>query len=122
MPLGKKSLQLFLLSTLSGVLLWLSWPERGFTPLIFVALIPVLFVNHHFSETNTRRSNWKAFGHFYWCMLTWNSLTTWWIYNSTDVGSFAALSLNSLFLTLVWMLFHATKKKTGPVLGYASLF
>jgi len=122
MPLTKKTLRLFALSTLSGVLLWLSWPERGFTPLIFIAFVPLLLVNHHFNPAGIRRGKWKVFGHFYWTMLVWNVLTTWWIYNSTDVGSFVAMGLNSLFMAVVWLLFHVAKKRSGMVIGYFSLF
>ena len=122
MRITRKTLQLFLLSTLSGLLLWLSWPERGFTPLIFIAFVPLLFVNHYFNQHEVKRGKRKVFAFFYWAMLVWNSLTTWWIYNSTDVGSFVAIGLNSLFMAIVWLLFHVTKKKSGLVAGYTSLF
>src|SRR6478609_4360971 len=109
MPLKKNSIRLFMLSALSGLLLWLSWPERGFTPLIFVAFVPLLFVNHHYSSQEVRRRRRKVFGHFFNTMFIWNVLTTWWIYNSTDVGSIVAIALNSLFMAIVWLLFHVTK-------------
>src|SRR6187399_1157759 len=104
MPLKKKSIRLFALSTLSGLLLWLCWPERGFTPLVFIAFVPLLAVNHYFSRHEIRRGKRKVFGHFYVSMLVWNTLTTWWIYNSTDVGSIVAIGLNSLFMAFVWLL------------------
>ncbi len=118
----KKSLQLFAFSSLSGLLLWLSWPDRGFTPLIFFAFVPLLFVNHYFNDHDVKRRKWKVFGHFYWTMFVWNMLTTWWIYNSTGVGSFVAIGLNSLFIAIVWLLFHITKKKSGMFAGSVSLF
>lgn len=118
----KKSVQLFFLSTLSGVLLWLSWPERGFTPLIFIAFVPVFFVNHYFNWNEVKGRTRKAAGHFFLAMFVWNALTTWWIYNSTDVGSIVAIALNSLFMTIVWLLFHSTKRRFGIVTGYFSLF
>lgn len=122
MPVTKKSIRLFLLSTLSGLLLWLSWPERGFTPLVFIAFVPLLAVDHYFNRHDMRRRKRKVFAHFYWAMLVWNVLTTWWIYNSTDVGSFVAIGLNSLFMAFVWLAFHVTKKKYGIGIGYFSLF
>lgn len=61
------------------------------------------------------------FGHFYLAMLTWNVLTTWWIYNSTDVGSFVAMGLNSLFMAVIWQLFHLVKRRQGSAIGYVSL-
>ncbi len=122
MPFSKKSLQLFSLSTLSGLLLWLSWPELGFAPFIFIAFVPLLFVNDYFNRQEVRRRRLKIFGHFFLAMLVWNALTTWWIYNSTGVGSVVAIALNSLFMTIVWMLFHSTKRRFGIVIGYFSLF
>jgi apolipoprotein N-acyltransferase len=122
LSLKKKSIQLFALSSLSGILLWLSWPERGFTPLVFIAFVPLLYINHYFSRQEIHHRKRKIFGHFYVAMLVWNALTTWWIYNSTDVGSIVAIGLNSLFMAFVWLLFHVTKKKLGMALGYFSLF
>jgi apolipoprotein N-acyltransferase len=122
LPLKKKSIRLFALSTLSGLLLWLCWPERGFTPLVFIAFVPLLAVNHYFSRQEIYHRKRKLFGHFYVSMLVWNALTTWWIYNSTDVGSIVAIGLNSLFMAFVWLLFHITKKKLGMAIGYFSLF
>ncbi|CAN5586241.1 apolipoprotein N-acyltransferase [soil metagenome] len=118
----KKSIQLLSLSVFTGILLWLSWPERGFTPLIFIAFVPLLFVNHHFNWQEVKRRKRKIFGHFFASMLVWNALTTWWIYNSTDIGSFVAIGINSLFMAIVWLLFHITKRRFGIVLGYFSLF
>ena len=117
-----QKLKLFSLSTLSGILLWLSWPERGFTPLIFIAFVPMLFVQYYFSRHEVKRSKRKVLGHFYWSMLVWNALTTWWIWNSTDVGSIVAIGLNSLFMAIVWWLFHLTQKRSGIFIGYFSLF
>src|SRR5688572_14143843 len=109
----KNSSKLFLLSSLSGVLLSLSWPERGWTPLIFIAFIPLLFVEHWLSKDATGKSTKRFFGLAYLAMLLWNSLTTWWIWNSTGVGAIVAIAVNSMFLTVVWWLFHFTKKKCG---------
>lgn len=112
----------FIFSFLSGLLLWLAWPERGFIPLIFIAFVPLLWVEYSFYHNKPKRGGLKLFGYFYVTLLTWNVLTTWWIYNSTDVGSFVALGLNSLFMAIVWQLFHITKKHLGVLRGYGSLF
>jgi apolipoprotein N-acyltransferase len=108
-------------SLLSGVLLWLSWPERGLTPLIFFALVPLLFAEHRFSMLHRRKKGWRLFGNFFLAMLTWNALTTWWIYYATDVGSIVAIAVNSLFMATIWQLFYITKKKQGPAVGNVSL-
>ncbi len=53
--------------------------------------------------------------------LIWNSCTTWWIWNSTDVGSVAAIIANSLLMTLPWWGYHIFKNKYGHKTGFASL-
>lgn len=117
----KKSFLLTGVSVLSGVMLWLSWPEHGFTPLIFVAFVPLLFCEHVYSRLKTKKSSWRIFGKFFIGLLTWNALTTWWIYFSSDVGSFIAIGLNTVLMTTVWYLFFRVKKSQGPAIGYSSL-
>lgn len=109
------------LALLSGVLLWLSWPERGWTPLIFIALIPLLWIERQYEREKGFRNHLAVFGWFFLAMATWNSLTTWWIWNSTREGSIVALALNSVFMAAVWQLFYITKRDHGPVIGYLSL-
>ncbi len=101
-----KTKYLILLSILSGLLLAAAWPERGFTPLIFVALVPLLFVQQYLGDSNKKGMFWLSWLTF----LIWNVLTTWWIWYSTSVGSIAAFVLNALFTALVFTLFHISKK------------
>ncbi len=54
-------------------------------------------------------------------LLVWNAGTTWWIWNSTDVGSIGAIVANSLLMTLPWWGFRIFKRKFGDNIGYASL-
>lgn len=97
---------LILLSVLSGLLLAAAWPENGFTPLIFVALVPLFFVQQYVGDNNKRGMYWYSWLAF----LIWNVLTTWWVWYSTPIGSVAAFLLNSLFLAVVFQLFHISKK------------
>ncbi len=101
-----KTKYLILLSILSGLLLAAAWPERGFTPLIFVALVPLLFVQQYLGDSNKKGIFWLSWLTF----LIWNVLTTWWIWYSTSVGSIAAFVLNALFTAIVFTLFHISKK------------
>ena len=102
-----KTKYLILLSILSGLLLAAAWPERGFTPLIFIALVPLLFVQQYLGDSNKKGMFWHAWLSFF----IWNVLTTWWVWYSTAVGSIAAFALNSLFTAAVFMIFHISKKK-----------
>ncbi len=101
-----KRLHLLLLSVLSGLLLAASWPAHGFTPLIFVALVPLLFVQNEL-EHSARKG---MFGYALLSFLIWNTLTTWWIWNSTASGAVTAIVLNSFFMAIVFQVFHISKK------------
>ncbi len=101
-----KRLHLLMLSVLSGLLLAAAWPEHGFTPLIFVALVPLFFVQQVLGDTGRKGMFWLAWLAF----LIWNVLTTWWIWNSTEGGAIAAILLNSLFMATVFQVFHISKK------------
>lgn len=102
-----KRIHLLLLSLLSGLLFALAWPERGINLLIFVAFVPLFFVQQQLGDNNKRGMFWLSWLSFF----IWNALTTWWIWYSTDVGSILAILLNSLFVAVIFNLFHITKKK-----------
>lgn len=93
-----------ILAVLGGILLWAAWPVSPFTICIFFAWLPLLFI-----AENTR--SWKNFlGYTYITMLLWNVLTTWWIVNSTWIGSVSAFIANSLIMCIPWMLYFFTRK------------
>jgi apolipoprotein N-acyltransferase len=54
-------------------------------------------------------------------ILLWNACTTWWLWNSTDVGSIAAIVANSLLMCLPWWGYHIFKTRSGKKTGYLSL-
>ena len=110
-----KKLQLFGFSILSGILLFAAWPVSPLTFLIFVAFVPLLFV-----ADQTKKRN-QFFGYSFITLIIWNASTTWWIWNSTDVGSIAAISANALLMCLPWWGYFTFKNKFGKRIGYISL-
>lgn len=102
-----KTKSLLLLSVLSGLLMFASWPANGFTPLVFVALVPLLFVQQYLGDNNKKGMFWYSWLAFF----LWNILTTWWIWNSTISGALMAFVLNSLFTAVVFQFYHLSKKK-----------
>ena len=100
------------LALLSGLLIAASWPTNGFTPLIFIAFVPLIFLQDNINSqqsTVNKRDNifWLSFLTFF----VWNSLTTWWVWNSTPAGSIAMILLNSAFMATTFWLYHFTRKK-----------
>lgn len=92
------------LSILSGLLLIMAWPVSPFTPFIFIALVPLLWL----TTLSLNRLQYAAL--IYGSMLIWNAGTTWWIWNSTAEGALSAILANSLLMTLPWLGYFSIRK------------
>ncbi len=104
-----------ILAFAGGLLLFAAWPVSPLTFLIFVAWIPLLWI-----EANVK-SRKKFFGLTYIMMLVWNLSTTWWIWNASPPGAVAAFLANSLIMCLPWLGFRIAKKWLGEKLAYIAL-
>ena len=104
-----------LLSILSGLLSAAAWPQWNVTATLFFAFLPLLFL------ADTIRSVYRFFLYVYLALFTWNLATTWWIWNSTLLGAWLAIVVNSLLMCLPWMGFRWIKKTSGQWAGYTSL-
>ena len=93
------------LSLLSGLLLAAAWPARGITALIFIALIPLLAV-----EDMALNGKERLFPYSTLTFLTWNVLTTWWIWNASP-AAILAFVINALLMASVFQLYHLCRKK-----------
>jgi apolipoprotein N-acyltransferase len=103
-----------ILSITSGLLLVFAWPDAGFTPLIFIAWVPLLLLAD-------REQNRIKF--FLWSLLSmfiWNAGTTWWIWNSTAAGAIGAIIANSFLMCFPLWGFHIFKTKYGSKGGFLS--
>lgn len=107
-------------SLTSSILLWLSWPAGGFAPLLFIAFVPLLWVENYFVK-NPHLKKKKFFGLAYFSMLLWNTLSTWWVCNASAGGGVFAITCNSLFMAIILYLFHCTHRKFKSNLAYFSL-
>ena len=97
---------------LSGLLLAFSWPEIGIFPLIFFAFVPLLILE---DKAENRKG---VFRYSYLTFLTFNIITTYWVWYATPVGAIFAFLVNSLLMTIAFYLFHRIKKTTNNRLGY----
>ncbi len=100
---------------LAGSLLFAAWPVSPLTFIIFIAWVPLLMV----ADNTTKKLSF--FWYTFLTTLVWNVLTTWWIWNSTDIGSIAAMVANSLLMTLPWWGYFIFKTNYGKRTGYISL-
>ncbi len=91
------------LALLSGILLSLSWPTYGFPFLIFFAFVPLFFLEEELKKQS--KSLFLFWVYSFLALIIWNLITTWWIWNSTDIGAVMAIFLNSLFMSFVWLVY-----------------
>jgi apolipoprotein N-acyltransferase len=104
-----KRRHLYLLSLISGLLLSLGWPARGFPFLLFFGFIPLLFIEDYIYRNKQKFNRLSYFFHVFLSMLVWNILTTYWIYYSTTIGVVLAVVINALFMSITLSLFHYTR-------------
>ena len=117
-----KKHQLFLLSALSGLLMSAAWPERGFPGLLFAGFVPLLIVEDFIYRHPGKFIKFSLLFYSYPAFLIWNGLTTWWIYNSTGAGALIAIGVNALFMSIIFQLFHFTRRKLkNDLSAYAAL-
>jgi apolipoprotein N-acyltransferase len=109
-------LRLFLLSFLSAALLSAAWPPWGFPPLLFIAVIPLFYIQHIISNDNRLRAR-HLFMYGYITFLLWNFATTWWVWNASAGGACLAILTNALLMTFVYLIFHKVKRALPERLG-----
>ena len=108
-----KTLHLFLLSVLSGLLLAFAWFPNGLLPFIFIAFVPLLILEHSLFLKPKCKKSLLFFALTYLTFFIWNVCTTWWVKNASYGGAAMAIIANSLLMTIVFMLFHKVKKRIG---------
>ena len=101
-----KSIKHLSLSVAAGIALGFSWPINGLTFLIFISLIPLLYLEESIRKDNLKFKSIRAFGYSYLSFLIWNLITTWWLFNSTLFGMLFANLCNSLFYALIFVVFY----------------
>lgn len=100
----------YLLSVLTGLLLSLAWPAGGFAGLLFIALVPLLFIEQHYYENRKEYGRFSVYRWAFVSFLIWNGLTTWWIWNSTPIGGIFAVGLNAVFMAFAFNIYHIARR------------
>ena len=118
---NKKRISPWLLVVISGFLLWLAWPVKPFSFLLFIAFVPLLIIEDDLNTFSTKKRTRKFFAYVFSTFIIWNASTTWWVWNSTNVGAIAMILANSFLMSIPMILFHWTRKNGGDVFGYIGL-
>lgn len=123
-----KGLRWLGLSTLSAVLLALSFPPFPTTILLFIAWVPLLIVEYEIAQERTSENRQPStvshqpsiLPYTYHSFVLWNILVTWWVGNTAFIAGIIAIWLNAWFMYVPFWLFHKTKMQL-PKTGYLSL-
>jgi len=99
-----------LLVILSGFLFAISWPVYGYSIFIFVAFVPLLLVEKKI-RLNFKNTKLRIFYLSYITFLIWNFFTTNWLYYADLFGMLFAVLVNSLLMSLVFLLYHIIAKR-----------
>lgn len=114
-----RTYQLFLLSLLSGLLLALSWFPNGFLPVVFIAFVPLLIVEHKLFHDPKGNRPLTLFACSYLTFVSWNFIVTWWVKNASIGGAAMAILANALLMAIVFMIYHRIKRRVGE--GWAAV-
>jgi len=110
-----------ILALTSGLLLGFAWPTEGITLLIFIALVPLLQLEHRIRNDKKQFKALRIFAYSYLSFLLWNLITTWWLIHSTFWGMAFANLCNSLFFALIFTLFYWVKQRLPHKSAYVFL-
>ena len=121
MSMKNKHLKLLALALSGGILMWIGWPPSILFFFLFLGFVPFLFIEDYFSHPERKHLKFQLFIYLYIGLLTWNALTTYWIYNATLPGAIFAILANSLLMSVPLLAFHYTKQQLGYPIGYFSL-
>jgi len=109
----------FLLSILSGLLLWIAWPPTPYTTfLLFVGLVPMLLLLDEIIQSNSNRKGFLIFWMSFLGFFVWNTLSIYWVYNSVKtIGALVAVpislvpySLGPLLMSTACWLYYRLRK------------
>ncbi len=111
---------LFILPIIGGLLSFLAWQPTPLFFLIFIAWCPLLLIEDYFSNKYKSTAKLKLLPFTFLFFFSWNTLVTYWLFYASVIGTLCAVVANSLLMCLPFLLFHQSKKKFGPPIGYVS--
>lgn len=109
----------FHLATLTGLLLWLGFPDMPFAPLLFVAYVPLLIIEDELKGT-THAGRKLAFLAFH-AFLLWNVLSTFWVTNTAFFAGIFANVVNAMLMVIPILGYHFLRRVIGDRFRWPSM-
>jgi len=109
------------LSLIGALIMSLGFPPLPTTVLVLAGFVPWLMLEDHLSDNGSKENRKNVFKYFFIGVLGWNIFTTWWVSNSALMAGFVAIALNSLFMSVPFVLYHIVHVRLGKWVGYLAL-
>ncbi len=109
---------IFLLQLAGVALLTLPFYRHFSGIILFIAWVPLLVVEDHFTQQKKRYRSGRFFLLSWLTFLAWNLLTIYWIWNATIPGAIAAYLINSFLMAVVFWLIHVVHRNLGDRIGH----
>lgn len=117
----RSGIQGMALSILSGLLFSAAYADWGLGWISLIALVPLLMVENLVSDRDNGLRGSYMFLAAFTAFLVWNVISTFWVWFATAPGAVFALIANSLFMTVLFFLFHKVRLRMGRNEAYVAL-
>lgn len=118
----------FVMAASSGILLALAWPSDGFAPLLFIGLVPLLWMEASLNDSVKKRRRRLIFPLAFIAFMIWNASVIWWLhYSQRPDGSYAweayfpPVLFNALLMACLIRLYTWAKNRLGISAGQVFL-
>ncbi len=121
----------YLLALSTSFLLWLAWPPIPFTgPILFFALLPLLFVVEEIISGELPKKGRKVFGLSFFAFAIWNTASIYWVFNSLHAAmpawvalliSLIPFGLGALLMAGAFWMYYAFRQVVNRFWSYVAL-
>lgn len=113
--------QILSASLLSGVLMWLGFMQDYTFFAMFVAFVPMLWVEAQLEQSKADKPYRLLLKYFFFSFFVWNLLSTWWIQNSSLWAGIFGNALNAFFMCIPWLAYALTKRLMSKRAAYLGI-
>ena len=106
---------------LSAILFFISWPPNGYTGLIFISFVPLLYLVLNFDKHRSKLAVFTLFLYLLAAFFLINFSLTSWVMNAHWGGGLFASLLNTFLMSSVFILVYFVNRYKGLKHAYISL-
>ena len=108
---------LSILSLISALLMSGGWYFGFLSVGMFAGFSLILLIEKYIIIETGKKKGKIFFGYVLLALFMWNVITTWWVWNASEVGAIAMLIANTLLMSIPFVLYRRTKAVLGQDKG-----